>query len=272
LQISAHLFSSLSVQWKQEPFVSAACRVLAIAIALYFFWFAPPPVRAQTSVADQTLLNAANHDRAAAGLPSLHWDAALAAAAHQHALKMARMNQLSHQFPGEPSLQDRGRKAGARFSMIAENVAQGPTVMGLHSQWMNSPPHRANLLDPGLNAVGISVVQSGNTLFAVQDFATTVPSLTLDDQEKEVAEQLSGRNLQVVTGQPDARKTCAMDNGWSGTRPIAVLRYEISDLSKLPDEVLLKANSGKFHSASIGACKDANSSEFARFRLAILFF
>ena len=252
--------------------MSTASRSFTIAITLIFLSLTPAHLRAQTSVADQTLLNAANHDRATAGLPPLVWDAALAAAAHQHALKMAHMNQLSHQFPGEPSLQDRARQAGARFSMIAENVAQGPTVMGLHTQWMNSAPHRANLLDPSLNAVGISVVQSGNTLFAVQDFATTVPSLTLGDQEKEVAEQLSGRNLQVVTGQPDARKTCAMDNGWYGTRPVAVLRYEISDLSKLPDEVLQKANSSKFHSASIGACKDPGSSEFARFRIAILFF
>ena len=252
--------------------MSTASRFFAFTITLLFASLWPALLRAQTSVADQTLLNAANHDRAASGLPPLRWDSALAAAAHQHALKMAHMNQLSHQFPGEPPLQDRARQAGARFSMVAENVAQGPTVMGLHTQWMNSAPHRANLLDPDLNAIGISVVQSGNTLFAVQDFATTVPSLSFDDQEKEVAEQLSGRNLQVVTGQPDARKTCAMDNGWSGARPAAVLRYEISDLAKLPDEVLQKAASGKYHSASIGACKEPGSTEFTRFRIAILFY
>ena len=44
-----------------------------------------------------------------------------------------RLNQLSHQFPGEPSLQDRARQAGARFSTIAENVAQGPTLGGIHT-------------------------------------------------------------------------------------------------------------------------------------------
>ena len=38
------------------------------------------------------------------------------------------MNQLSHQFSGEPSLQDRAAQSRAHFTTIAENVAQGPTV------------------------------------------------------------------------------------------------------------------------------------------------
>jgi uncharacterized protein YkwD len=260
---------------EQERFVRTAnpcVLILLLLFALPFTATTQLSARPQTSVADQTLLNAANHDRAAAGLPPLHWDAALAAAAHRHALRMAHANQLSHQFPGEPPLQDRARQAGARFSMIAENVAQGSTVTGLHTQWMNSAPHRANILDPDLNAVGISVVQSDNMLFGVQDFATTVPSLSLEEQEKEVAQQLSGHDLRVVTGSSDARKTCELDNGWVGARPAAVLRYEISDLSNLPDELLQKAASGRFHSASVGACKSSSSSEFARFRIAILFF
>jgi hypothetical protein len=253
--------------------VSTSVRYLIFIAALaLFFSHTLPAAPPQSSAADQALLKAANHDRAAAGLHQLHWDPALAAAAHQHALLMAQKNQLSHQFPGEPPMQDRAKQAGARFSMIAENVAQGPTVPGLHTQWMNSAPHRANLLDPDLNAVGISVVQSGNMLFAVEDFSTTVASLSLDDQEKQVASQLSGHGLQVASGSSDARKTCELDRGWSGPKPSAVLRYEMSDLSHLPDEVLQKAASGKYQSAAVGACKSGGASEFARFRIAILLF
>jgi uncharacterized protein YkwD len=54
----------------------------------------------QISAADLTLFNAANRDRAAAGLAPLQWDATLDAAAHQHVLLMAQRNALSHQFPG----------------------------------------------------------------------------------------------------------------------------------------------------------------------------
>ncbi len=61
---------------------------------------------------------------------------------------MAAQNTLSHQLPGEPGMADRASQAGARFSSLAENVAEGPSAESIHRQWMNSPPHRANLLDP----------------------------------------------------------------------------------------------------------------------------
>jgi len=225
-----------------------------------------------TSMADLTLLNAANRDRAAAGLPPLQWDGALAAAAHQHALRMAQMNTLSHQFPGEPPTQDRARRAGARFSMIAENVAEGPSVTGLHIQWMNSPPHRANLLDKELNSVGISVVQSGNMLFAVEDFSVAVPSMSLDAQEQQVQSQLAARGLQVVDATADARKTCESDHGWAGQRPAGVMRYETADIRNLPQDIDLRLSSGKYRSAAVGACEAGGSQDFARFRVAILLY
>ena len=224
------------------------------------------------SAADVTLLNAANRDRAAAGLRALQWDDALAAAAHRHALLMAQRNTLSHQFSGEPPMQDRARHAGARFSLIAENVAEGPTVAGLHTQWMNSPPHRANLLDPELNAVGISVVQSGNMLFAVEDFSAAVPALSLEQQEQQISSQLAAHGLHLLSATADARKTCELDRGWAGQKPASVVRYETADLSRLPEDIDQKVNSGHYHSAAVGACEAADSRDFARYRIAILLF
>jgi uncharacterized protein YkwD len=228
--------------------------------------------RPPASTAESILLNAANRDRAAAGLEPLHWDAALAVAARQHAQRMVQMNALSHQFPGEPPMQDRARHAGARFSLIAENVAEGPNVPELHTQWMNSPPHRANLLDRGLNAVGIAVLQSGNKLFAVEDFATVVPTLSLDAQESQVASEIAARGMGAVKATPDARKTCALDRGWAGQRPGSVLRYETSDLRRLPGDVDQKIGSGKYRSAAVGACEASGGDEFAHFRIAILLY
>ena len=154
--------------------MSTALRFLTIIAAVVLVaLILTPTLFAQSSAADVTLFNAANRDRAAAGLSPLKWDEALASAARQHAVRMAKANTISHQFPGEPALQDRARHAGAHFSLVAENVAEGPSVAGLHTQWMNSAPHRANLLDPQLTAISISVVQRGNTFFAVQDFSGT---------------------------------------------------------------------------------------------------
>jgi len=254
-----------------------ARRIATVFTLLLAAAFLPTALRAASSAPPSNtpegmLFNAANRDRAAAGLPAFQWDANLADAARLHAQAMAQRNTLSHQFPGEPPLQDRGRQAGARFSMIAENVAEGPNPQGIQSQWMNSAPHRANLLDPELNSIGISVMQRGGMLFAVEDFSVGVPQLSLEQQEAEVRAQLVDYGLQVVNDTADARKTCAMDRGWSGPRPLSVLRYEMADLSQLPEEVEQKAHSGKYHSAAVGACEATGSGTFARFRFAILFY
>jgi uncharacterized protein YkwD len=246
---------------------------LIVSAALLSFSLAPS-LFAQSSVASQTLFTSANEARAAAGLPPLKWDAALAKAAHQHALKMAQMNQLSHQFPGEPPMQDRAKQAGASFSLVAENIAQGPTAEAIHQQWMHSKPHRANLLDPQLTAIGIAVVQSGNTLFAVQDFAASVPTASLNEQERQVASELVARHaeLNVDAGSADARKSCELAQGYAGAKPATVLRYESSDITHIPDQVLQKIPSGKYHQALVGACRATGNSSFARFRVAILLF
>jgi hypothetical protein len=248
-------------------FAALLCAAALLPSALRASPSPPPP-----NTPEGILFNAANRDRAAAGLPPFVWDANLADAARAHAGLLVQHNTLSHQFPGEPALQDRGRQAGARFSMIAENVAEGPNAAGLHVQWMNSPPHRANLLDRELNSVGIAVTLRGNVYFAVEDFSVGVAQMSLSQQEAEVRAELSGYGLQVVRDSSDARKTCAMDRGWAGARPGVVLRYEMGDLSQLPEEVEQKARSGKFHSVAVGACEPSGAETFARFRVALVFY
>jgi hypothetical protein len=224
------------------------------------------------SAPENMLLQATNHDRSAAGLAPLHWDAALAAAANAHALRMAQHNTLSHQFPGEPPLQDRAKQAGAHFGLIAENVAEGPTVLGLHTQWMNSAPHRANILDPELNAIGIAVVKSGNILFAVEDFSAAVPQMSFESQEDQISAHIASYGLHITDAKEDARKTCEMDRGWAGQRPAVILRYETGDLSKLPADVEDKLQGGKFKSAAVGACEAPDAVDFVRYRIAILLY
>jgi uncharacterized protein YkwD len=126
-------------------------------------------------VAEQAIFDSANRERAARRLPPLKWSATLASAARVHAQKMAQKNTLSHQFPGEMDLGMRIRVAGVRFRSVAENVAQGPSAAVVHKEWMNSPPHRANLLDPELDSIGVAVVERNGQLFAVQDFSQANP-------------------------------------------------------------------------------------------------
>ena len=82
--------------------------------------------------------------------------------------------------------------------MIAENVAEGPSAEFIHTSWMNSPHHRANLLDPDLTAIGISVVLSADhngrgMLFAVQDFSQSVARLNVQQQGRRKSARNSRR-------------------------------------------------------------------------------
>ena len=216
----------------------------------------------QANAAERALFDAANRERVAQGLQPLRWDDSLAAAARNHAALMAQSNTLSHQLSGELPLQDRAKLAGARYTVIAENVAEGPTAETIHTSWMNSPHHRANILDPDLNAIGIAVAitavaaRSPGMLFAVQDFSQSVANLNVQQQERQVSAQLAARGLQVTSGAADARKTCALDrNAWTGPTPSLMMKYEGSDLSQLPAQLTEKIQSGKYRSAAVGACQ-----------------
>jgi uncharacterized protein YkwD len=65
----------------------------------------------------------------------------------------------------------RASRAGAHFDIIEENVASGPTASAIHEAWMESPEHRENLLNPGVDCVGIAVVADDGVLFAVADYS-----------------------------------------------------------------------------------------------------
>jgi hypothetical protein len=271
----------------KEAIDARAARLLTIALllaVLFIAWPSPLVHAEQTGYAEHALFDAANRERVALGLQPLRWDEALAAAARDHALRMAQRNTLSHQLPGELPLQDRARLAGARYTTIAENVAEGPTPEMIHTSWMHSPPHRANLLDPELTTVGIAVASisarsgggAAGMLFAVEDFSQAVANLNHQEQERQVSDALASRGLQVdarATATDDARRTCEMDRGWAGSRPGLVVRYEAGDLSRLPDELEQKIQSGRYRAAAVGACESSGGTRgFTRFRVAVLLY
>ncbi len=131
------------------------------------------PAYGQTEAtrAERELFASANQARRAQGLAPLRWDDALAAAARRHAEVMAQHGSAQHGFEGEPSLSARVKQAGAHFGWLAENVTQGQTPGFIHVQFMQSAPHRANILDRDMDSIGIGVVESRGQLFVVEDLA-----------------------------------------------------------------------------------------------------
>lgn len=130
------------------------------------------------SAMEKQLFDLVNHERQKAGLSKFEWNDKLAQAALAHSRLLDEHQDLSHQFPGEPPLQQRVGATGLRFNSVAENLAEAPEVETAHRGLMNSPGHRANILNPDYSAVGIAIVQDGGQLFVTQDFAHVLASYT----------------------------------------------------------------------------------------------
>lgn len=232
----------------------------------------------QATVAEQYLLAAANQEREARGLQPLHRDPLLARAAERHAELMAQYGSISHQFPGEAALTNRGADAGVTFSLIEENVAEAPNAVQIHEMWMNSEHHRENLLSPEVDAAGISVVARNGQLYAVEDFARTVHSVSLSGQEAAIASLLRQTAAAItIERNPDevaaARQTCAMDSGYAGPRrPWFVMRFTSDTLTRLPSELTSRLSSGRYRQAAVGACAASSSGPFTSYNIAVLLY
>jgi len=137
---------------------------------------------------------------------------------------------------------------------------------------MNSPPHRANILDPRLDAIGIAVVQQNGKLFAVQDFSLEVASLAPQQVEEKVTSLLVARGITPMESHGAARATCQMDHGSAGEpRPMFVMRWEGTDLGRLPDQLQERLETGKYHKAAVGAC-GGNQPGFSSYHVAVLLY
>ncbi len=226
---------------------------------------------AQSAEARQ-LLAETNADRAQHGLSPLRFNPALTRAAQAHALRMAHAGNLSHQYSGEPDLMTRAGQTGAHFSTVAENVAVAPTPQVVENEWMHSPPHRHNILDPRLDQVGIGLVRQGGSLWAVEDFSAAVAQMGSSQIEQKVEQLVAERGVRQVSSSSAARQSCAMDHGFAGQRPNFIMRWEGSDLSRLPDVLEQKLSTGRFHSASVGACNAGHQGGFTTYRLAVLLY
>jgi len=221
---------------------------------------------------EKLLFDSANRERGARKLPLLKWDEGLARAARKHAELMAEQDLLEHRLSGERDLPTRAREAGANFSHITENIGAAASADKFHDGWMNSPGHRANILDAESDSVGIAVVE-GEELYAVEDFSRAVLVLSIEEQEKRVGELLASRGLHLLDLGSDSRKSCELDRDYFGnSKPRYIAHYETPDVSQLPESVEKEMQSHRYKSAAVGACPPKEAAGFTRFRIAVLLY
>lgn len=228
------------------------------------------PFREYELQAEQDLLHNANQARARIGAPILTLDPGLTAAAREHAQAMLAASQLSHQFAGEPSLVERlARTSSLHLDQEAENVALDYSAQGGHDHLMLSPPHRANLLNPAYNLVGLGVVRSGDRLYIVEDFAHALPAYSADEVKDRVAAAVNQMRHQA--GRPQLPRhdlvnadvaACSMAKADKlGTAPVrklagnyTLLTYTSLHPEVLPAEASHAIRGPNLHSFSLGVC------------------
>jgi hypothetical protein len=114
-----------------------------------------------------------NKERTRRGLKPLGIDPKLTKCAQQHSDDQARRRKMSHNGSNGSSPSQRVKKSGYNYRSTGENVAYGQKSMeAVMKDWMNSPGHRRNILDPKFTSFGSGVAYSGSTPYYTQDFGS----------------------------------------------------------------------------------------------------
>jgi uncharacterized protein YkwD len=123
---------------------------------------------------EATVLSLVNTERAKAGCPAVTADSRLAAAARAHSADMAARGYFDHTTPEGVEFATRITNAGFEWRSAGENIASGQKdPAAVMTAWMNSPGHKANILNCGFRNLGVGLAyNSRNTPYWTQDFAT----------------------------------------------------------------------------------------------------
>lgn len=111
---------------------------------------------------ERAVLNLTNQARREQGLPALQWSESLAKAARYHAGHMAKYRYFDH----DTHLSDGRRMSPAERiahfdkNYSGENIAWGQrTPQDVIKSWINSPGHRANMLNRDSTRLGVGYVR-----------------------------------------------------------------------------------------------------------------
>ncbi len=123
------------------------------------------------SADEAAMLKLINHERTSRGIAPLAANPTAQTVARAYSKRMLAEGYFSHIDPDGHNPFDRMRAGGVTFGAAGENLALAPTLDLAHQGLMNSPGHRANILNPTYRTVGIGIMNAGPYgLMVTQDF------------------------------------------------------------------------------------------------------
>ncbi|MER5719098.1 CAP domain-containing protein [Streptomyces sp. NPDC002132] len=112
-----------------------------------------------------------NKERASAGCSPVTANDQLTRAADDYSDVMASSGVMSHTGPDGSTMTSRVEAAGYQWSTLGENIARGQAdAASVMESWMNSPGHRANILNCSFKELGVGVHFGDGGPWWTQDF------------------------------------------------------------------------------------------------------
>jgi uncharacterized protein YkwD len=135
--------------------------------------FPPDLVTQPDPAGEDHMLVRINQARAQVGLSPLHSDTLLQQAAREHSADMYKRHYFSHKTPDGKTPYDRLHDLRFHYVTAGENLAFAADVDQAFDSLMQSPDHRANILNPDFGCVGIGAFKglNGYEEMFTQDFA-----------------------------------------------------------------------------------------------------
>ena len=146
--------------WPYLPMMGIA----ALGIAINSVWHTPPVVLGtQSDYSNSSLLQSTNANRLKNHEPALNLNDQLTSAAQAKANDMANKDYWSHTNPDGQTPWTFITAAGYNYQLAGENLAYGfSDAKAVVTGWMNSPEHRANMLNANYQDVGFGIASSPN--------------------------------------------------------------------------------------------------------------
>ena len=192
------------------------------------------------SVVAAVLVDLANKDRSENKLGGLKINPVLAKAAQLKADDMAAKSYFAHTSPTGVEPWHWFEEAGYKFSYAGENLAVDfSDSSAVNSAWMNSPMHRANILDQHYTEIGIATAQGfyqgRPTTFVVQEFgkpaearkqtASQVTNVPKNPRQPAVAQIVPAQVLGESTEAAPTAESLNKDDGQEVAGPSMLVNY-----------------------------------------------
>lgn len=157
--------------------------LIATKIATIGIFALTPETAYLSTITSPFLIEKTNNARRDAGLPTLTPNDLLQESARKKGEDMLKNSYFAHTSPAGVTPWKWFDQAGYDYVYAGENLAiDFSTAEGVHEAWMNSPGHRANILNPRYRDIGIAVVsgefQGRTTTIVVQHFGSLTTEIS----------------------------------------------------------------------------------------------